>query len=125
MQYIYSMKPIDDLKYWDIVCQQMTELQFPGTEESTSYGTPSYKIKKAFLCRIWEDGKTLVIHTNDRDEWLDNDDDGIFFVTEHYFNYPYVLVRLNLISKKKLRSLLIKSWKEIAPAKLIAEWERR
>jgi len=118
------MKAIATLKYWEIIRQTMAELRFPGTEESVSYGTPSFKVKTALLCRLWEDGETLVIHTDDRDEWTKGDKEDVFYVTEHYANYPYVLVRLKKIKKKKLKELLMKSWKEIATPKLLAEWEK-
>ena len=101
----------------------MDELQFPATAESISYGTPSFKIGKKFLCRILDDGETLVIHADDRDEWL-AEDDTIFFFTEHYRNYPYVLVRLKKISRPLLRKLLVKSWKELASATQLKKWEQ-
>ncbi|MBS1661430.1 MAG: MmcQ/YjbR family DNA-binding protein [Bacteroidetes bacterium] len=108
--------------HWTTIQNLMTELNFPSTEESTSYGTPSFKVKTKFLCRLKEDGETLVIHSDDRDEWL-ADDPNIFFVTDHYRNYPYVLVHLKKIGKKKLKQLLTKSWKEIAPERLLKQWE--
>lgn len=100
----------------------MEELRFPSTEEATSYGTPAFKVKKTLLCRLTEDGATMVVHSDDRDEWLADDPD-IFFFTEHYRNYPYVLVRLDKIGKKKLRVLLEQCWKELASPRLIKEWE--
>src|ERR1700759_5751543 len=106
------MKQIDDLRYWNLLKQLMGELQFPGTAESISYGTPSFKLKNTFLCRVLEDGKTLVIHIDDRDELMSPDKDQVYFVTEHYLNYPYVLVRLDKIKKKVRRARLLKCWKE-------------
>jgi len=113
-----------DLRFWNILRELMTELNFPATEESTSYGTPAFKVKKTLLMRLWEDGETLVIHSDDRDEWL-ADDAAIFFFTEHYRNYPYVLVRLKKIGKRKLRTLILQCWKEVAPQKLVDEWDGR
>lgn len=102
--------------YWPAIREIMAN--FPQTEESTSYGTPSYKVNKKFLLRLKEDGETLVLHSDDRDIFLKNDD-SVFFVTEHYANYPYVLVRLNKIGKDQLRTAIIQSWKELAPKKLL------
>jgi hypothetical protein len=113
-----------DLTYWKTVLQLMQDLEFPGTEESTSYGTPAFKVKKKLLLRLKEDGETLVIHSDDRDIWI-NDDTTVFFFTDHYRNYPYVLVRLKKIKKKKLQMLLVQCWKEIAPQKLVKEWDNR
>ena len=114
--------PLIELRYWNIVRQMMEALAFPATEESTSYGTPAFKVKGKLLCRLKEDGETMVIHADDRDVWL-ADDPGVFFVTEHYQNYPYVLVRLKKIGKKKLREVLVMSWTELAPAKVVAMWK--
>lgn len=114
--------PFIDLKYWLPIQQIMSGL--PGTEEGISHGTPSFKVKKKFFLRLKEDGITLAIHTDDRDIWIEDDPD-VFFVTAHYFNYPYVLVRLDKIKKAKLRTLIIQSWKEIAPKRLLEEYEQR
>ena len=119
------MKQVDDLKHWTLVRQLVDALRIPGTLESTSYGTPSFKVKSAFLCRVLEDGKTLVIHANDRDELIGPDREDVYFVTEHYRNYPYVLVRLDKIKKKDLKALLLKCWKEVASSRLLKEWEGR
>jgi len=116
------MKSLIDLSHWKVVRELMDELLFPGTEESTSYGTPAFKVKKKLLLRLKEDGESLVIHSDDRDVWL-AEDPTVFFITDHYRDYPYVLVRLKKIGKKKLRMLLVQSWKELAPQKLVEEWE--
>jgi len=117
------MQPID-LEHWITIRQLIQKLSFPMTGEFISYGTPSIKLGAKFLCRILEDGETMVIHADDRDEWLTKAP-KVFFITEHYRNYPYVLVRLKLISRKMLIDLLIQSWKEIAPKRLLKEWQLR
>jgi hypothetical protein len=112
-----------DLTHWKIVRQVMQDLNFPATEESTSYGTPAFKVKKKLLLRLKEDGETMMIHADDRDIWLEDDPD-VFFFTEHYRNYPAVLVRLKKIGRKKLRVLIMQCWKEIAPPKLVDQWNK-
>jgi hypothetical protein len=111
-----------DLTYWKTVQQVMQDLNFPATEESTSYGTPAFKVKKKLLLRLKEDGETMMIHSDDRDVWLEDDPD-VFYFTDHYRNYPAVLVRLKKIGKKKLRVLIMQCWKEIAPPKLVDQWK--
>jgi hypothetical protein len=102
--------------YWRAIREIMTV--FPETLESTSYGTPAYKVNKKPLLRLKEDGETLVLHSDDRDIFLAKDP-LVFFVTEHYTNYPYVLIKLNKIRKDKLRAAIMQSWKELAPKKLL------
>jgi hypothetical protein len=107
---------------WKKVKEVMAELAFPGTEESVSYSTPSYRVKKKFLMRLKEDGETLVIHSDDRDIWM-KDGSDVFYVTEHYYSGPYVLVRLKKIRKPALKELIRQSWIEIAGVRLRKEWE--
>jgi hypothetical protein len=101
--------------YWHAVREIMAAL--PQTLESTSYGTPAYKVNKKLLVRLKEDGQTLVLHSDDRDTCLKRDP-SVFFVTEHYANYPFVLVKLNKIRKDKLRAAIVQSWMELASKRL-------
>jgi hypothetical protein len=92
----------------------------PGTEESTSYGTPALKVKGKLFARIWEDGKTLVVGTTFEDrDFLIQHDPAVFYVTEHYRNYPWVLVRLPKVRRPQLRSLLEDAWRRVAPKNLL------
>src|SRR5690349_10569126 len=65
----------------------------PGVEESTSYGTPALKVKGKLFARLKEDGETLVVKV-DREarDALVAARPNIFFVTDHYRPYPYMLV---------------------------------
>jgi hypothetical protein len=98
---------------------------FPGIEESTSYGTPALKVRGTLLLRLREDGETAVLKTTfvERD-LLMQADPGIYYVTDHYRNYPYVLVRLPRIRAHDLRDRLEDSWLRLAPKVLIAEFEQ-
>ena len=60
-------------------------LTLPGVEESISYGTPALKVRNKFLCRMKEDGQTLVIKCADLDEkeFLLQTEPEIFFETDH------------------------------------------
>jgi hypothetical protein len=82
-------------------------LSFPGVEESTSYGTPAFKLKKKLLVRLHQDGTSLVLKVGDatRDHLLQADPDT-FFVTDHYRGYPYVLAHLDKLGAGDLRKLI-------------------
>jgi hypothetical protein len=108
--------------YWGEVRAFMKA--FPQTVETTSYGTPAFKVNKKLLLRLKEDGQTLVLHSDDRDIFLEKDA-SVFFITEHYANYPYVLVGLNKIRKDKLKEAILQSWKELAPKKVLEEYRHR
>ncbi len=94
--------------------------QWPGTEESTSYGTPSLKVKGKFLCRL-KDAETLVIRMElDEKEHRMAAEPDLFFETDHYKGWPAVLVRLDRLDPDRLRHLLENAWRMQAPKKLLA-----
>jgi len=86
-------------------------LALAGVEESTSYGTPAMKVRGKLIVRLKEDGQTIVVRmmTADRAMRIEADPD-VFFVTEHYVPYPYVLVRLAAVTRTDLRELLHDAW---------------
>jgi hypothetical protein len=96
-------------------------LELPEVEETTSYGTPSLKVRKAMICRLRDDGGTLVVRVDPlKREALLADPSGAYFITPHYEDYPYVLVNLEIANPVELRELLIEAWLERAPKRLAA-----
>ena len=95
-------------------------LSFPGAEEGTSYGYPSYKVAGKFFTRLRDEDASLVMAVGSIDErdMLLQADPSVFHITDHYKNYAYVLVRIAKISEKDLRRMLERRWREIAPKKL-------
>src|SRR5687768_14679931 len=76
-------------------------LALPGVEEGTSYGMPSFKVAGKFFARLRDDDSVLVIHLRsfeERDRLLENEA-AAFFTTDHYRNYPTVLLRLARVKK--------------------------
>ena len=106
---------IDVIEFYNKACSIATEL--PGVITSRSYGTPSFKVNKKMFARIREDGKTLVVYTNERNRWMKQDPDT-FFITDHYENYPLMLIDLSRVKKKELQQLLVASWQLRAPKAL-------
>jgi hypothetical protein len=94
----------------------------PGVEEGTSYGTPALRVRGKFLCRVREDGDSLVLRVDldSRDAML-KAQPRIFYITDHYRDYPAVLVRLSVIRPLQLRELLVDSWRYVAPKALVAK----
>jgi hypothetical protein len=50
-------------------------------------------------------------------------DSTTYFFTEHYRDYPMVLVRLNRIGLDALTDLIEQAWKCVAPKKAIRAFE--
>jgi hypothetical protein len=88
----------------------------PGVVESTSYGTPALKVDGKLLVRLKEDGETLVLRMDfvNRDLLLRAEPD-LFFLTDHYLNYPSILLRLTRVTPARLTELLEDAWRLVAP----------
>lgn len=96
----------------------------PGVEDGTSYGTPALKVKGKLLARMKEDGETLVLHLEPSDrDFLLSADPAVFFTTDHYAGYPYLLIRLRALPPRDLPKLLRSAWLSVAPPKLLAQLE--
>ena len=92
----------------------------PGVEEGSSYGTPALRVKKAFMCRLREDGETLAIRCDpDERPLLIEAHPGVLFVTPHYEAWPMVLVALPRAEEGLVRELLEDAWLEKAPKRLV------
>jgi Uncharacterized protein conserved in bacteria len=87
-----------------------------GVTESTSYGTPALKVDGKLLARLKEDGETLVLRMDfvNRDLLLRAEPD-LFFLTDHYLNYPAILLRLTRVTPVRLAELLEDAWRLVAP----------
>lgn len=94
----------------------------------TSYGTPAIKLAGKLVARLKEDGDSLVVGTTfeERAEMMEADPDT-YYITDHYLNAPWVLVRLSRIHPDALRDLLGRSLKLAAsmPAKRSFRGARR
>jgi len=93
--------------------------ELAGAEEGSSYGTPAFKVRGKLFVRLKEDGETLVLRTDnfERDHLLKTAPQT-FFITDHYKDYPWVLIRLNAISQARLQELLEDAWRRVrAPKK--------
>lgn len=107
---------------FDIVCDLARSL--PEVEESTSYGTPALKVRGKLFARLKEDGETLVLRTDafERAHLMRSAPD-VFFITDHYREHPWVLVRLPVVSPEQMRELLEGAWRRVAPKKLVTDFD--
>ncbi len=96
-------------------------LTLPGVAEGTSYGTPALFVKKKLILRLREDEETLVaaIDWDERESLLQAHPDTLF-LTDHYRPYPWVLIRLPIVSREELTERILDAWKLKAPKSLLA-----
>jgi hypothetical protein len=94
-------------------------MKFPGVEEGTSYGTPSFKVKGKFILRLREDGDLALKVGFDNAEMLMTANPKTFYITDHYRGYPAVLVRMSRVTRQQLADVLEMAWHANAPKKLL------
>ena len=91
-------------------------LGLPDVEESTTYGSPSLKVRgKLLTCLAVHksaEPDTLAVRIDfDRRAELIAAAPDVYYLTDHYVNYPVVLVRLSRIHADALRDLLSMAWR--------------
>jgi hypothetical protein len=91
-------------------------LAWPEVEDGTSYGTPALKVRKKMLVRLKEDGDSLVMPSValDEREMLVEEEPKVFHFTDHYRDYPMVLIRLSKIKRATVEPFLRRRWRELA-----------
>jgi hypothetical protein len=90
-------------------------LALPGVTESTLHGAPSLKVRgKLLACpaihKSAEPGTLAVRLDFERRAELIAAQPDVYYVTDHYANYPTVLVRLSRIDRRSLTEVLHLGW---------------
>ena len=106
----------------DYALQRLRKAAFalPEVEEGTSYGTPAFKVRKKFLCRVKDTDTIVLMCPIEEKELLMAAAPDIYHETDHYRGWPAVLIRIRAISDEELRHRLALAWKMQAPKKLVA-----
>jgi hypothetical protein len=100
-------------------------LAWPGAEDGTSYGTPALKVRKKLLARLKEDGDSLVmpgVPHDERDMLLERAP-KVFYFTDHYRDYPMVLIRLSKAARADVEPLLRRHWRTLASKAAVKEFD--
>jgi hypothetical protein len=96
----------------------------PEVEDSTSWGMPALKVRGKLIALRKEDGETLAVRTDffEREALIRAAPDTFFF-TDHYRNYPWVLVRLGAVEQEQLAEMLEDAWRRVAPKRLVGAFD--
>jgi hypothetical protein len=100
-------------------------LAWPEVEDGTSYGTPALKVRKKMLARLREDNDSLVmpgVPLDDR-EMLVESQPKILYYTDHYRDYPMVLIRLSKAKRNHVEPLLRRHWRTLASKQAVKEFD--
>jgi hypothetical protein len=90
-------------------------LALSGVTEGRSYGVPSFLLAGRFFARFRDDDTVLVLQLGtitDRDILMQLDPRAFFF-TEHYRDYPAVLIRLAEVPRPLLKEVLTEAWRQL------------
>ena len=100
-------------------------LLWPEVEDGTSYGTPALKVRKKLMVRLREDGDSLVMPGVPPDEraMLVESRPKLFYFTDHYRDYPMVLIRLSKASRATVEPLLRRHGRTLASKKAVKEFD--
>ena len=102
-------------------------LSWPEVEDGTSYGTPALKVRKKMLVRLKEDGDSLVmpgLPLEERDMRVESRP-KIFYFTDHYKDYPMVLIRLSKATRAMVEPLLRRQWRTLASKAAVRKFDSK
>lgn len=102
-------------------------MELPGVEESRSYGTPAIKVKGKILARLRseaEGGLAILCDFPERESLMEADP-SVFYVTDHYADWPMVLINLEKVPWDMMPSIIEDGWRRAATAKLQKELEAK
>lgn len=119
---VVGQKMTDDLDQIFSRIEQLAQARgLPGVARSTSYGTPSLKVRDKSFVRLKDKATLVLLCPAEQKALLMEISPEIYFETDHYIGYPAVLIRLDAISDEELSLRLEDAWRFKAPKKLAAE----
>jgi hypothetical protein len=105
---------------WEQLCKIGCSL--PEVEEGIWFRTPALKVRGKSFVRLKEDGASVVflLENVDEQEFLIRAQPDLYFITDHYRDWPAVLARLPRLRAPECKLRLEEAWKIKAPKKLLA-----
>jgi hypothetical protein len=96
----------------------------PGVVDGTSYGTPALKVGGKLFARQHQSMDCVVLRTDllDREILMQSAPDA-FFITDHYRDYPWILLRFGVVERRVLPELIERAWRLVASKTLIKKRE--
>ena len=84
-------------------------LAIPGTDERLWFNQPSVFIHDRFLAKTHhkEDAVTLQVGSMEMRDMMLEAEPRLFYITDHYRKFPFVLVRLSALTAKTLKDMLV------------------
>jgi len=95
--------PISRKEGWKIA------LAIPGTEEVLWFKKPAVFLHGQFLTKVHDKEDAIVLRVSSmemRDMMLEAEP-RLFYITDHYRNFPFILARLTALTPKILKEILV------------------
>jgi hypothetical protein len=95
-------------------------LRLEGVSAGRSYGQPSFLLAAKFFARFRDEETVLVLQLgsiDDRDVLM-HLDPAAFFFTDHYRDYPAVLIRLAEVPPGLLADVILQAWRDVAAKRM-------
>jgi len=97
----------------------------PGVEETLSYGTPAFKVKGKLLLRLREPDVVVLPCEIEQKEFLKQAAPDIYFETDHYVGYPWILAFVSRIDLEDLADRVENAWRGYATRKMLDDYDSR
>ena len=99
-------------------------LALPGVHEGVCFGTPAFYVRRKLMLRLSVDGEMLVVRfPREKRAALIEENPDVFSVTDHYRNYPAVLLNLLAVNRALLGRMIEGAWRMQAPRKLVSAYD--
>jgi hypothetical protein len=95
--------PISRAQGWKIA------LAIPGATEVLWFRKPAVFLHDQFLTKVHdkEEAMTLRVSSMEMRDMMLEAEPKLFYITDHYRNFPFVLARLSALDRKTLKAMLI------------------
>jgi len=96
-------------------------LAIPGTDERLWFNKPSVFIHDRFLSKVHdkEDAVAMQVGSMEMRDMMLEAEPKLFYITEHYRNFPFVLIRLSALTRSVLKEILAGRAAQLAAMKPI------
>lgn len=84
-------------------------LALPGASETLWFNRPAVFIHGQFLTKVHDKEEAMVLRVGSmemRDMMLEAEP-KLFYITDHYRNFPFVLARLSALDRRTLKDMLV------------------
>ena len=84
-------------------------LSIPGSEEVLWFRKPAVFLHGQFLTKVHdkEDAITLRVSSMEMRDMMLEAEPKLFYITDHYRNFPFILARLTALTPKLLKEILV------------------